>query len=230
MIVVRPSDERGHADHGWLRSFHSFSFANYHDRRHMGFGPLRVINEDWFAPGRGFGMHPHDNMEIVTYVVSGSLAHQDSTGGGGTLGPGDVQRMSAGTGVRHSEFNGSSDHWLHLLQIWIEPNRHGVEPRYADTHFTSESKRGRLQAIVSRDGRDGSLEIHQQAEIYATLLDGETLVHPLEPGRLAYVQLISGNMAVGGVDLSAGDAAKCTDEESVVLSGTGEALLFDLPS
>lgn len=229
MITLRPGNERGHADHGWLRSFHSFSFANYRDPRHMGFGPLRVINEDWFAPGRGFGTHPHENMEIVTYVIAGCVEHKDSTGAGGLLHPGDVQRMSAGHGVRHSEFNGSPTHWLHLLQIWIEPDAMDVEPRYGEAHFPVETKRGRLQAIVSRDGRDGSMAIHQQAEIYATILDNETVAHALAPGRRAYVQVVSGNMEVNGHPLVAGDAAKLSDESGVSLSGTGEALLFDLP-
>ena len=229
MITLRPGHERGHADHGWLRSFHSFSFANYRDPRHMGFGPLRVINEDWFAPGRGFGTHPHENMEIVTYVVSGCVEHRDSTGAGGLLQPGDVQRMSAGRGVRHSEFNGSPDHWLHLLQIWIEPDTMDVEPRYGEGHFPVESKRGRLQAIVSRDGRDGSLSIHQQAEIYATILEDQSVSLEIGPGRQAYVQVVAGNMDVNGQSLVAGDAAKLVGETEVDISGTGEALLFDLP-
>ncbi|MFM7320324.1 MAG: pirin family protein [Armatimonadota bacterium] len=229
MIAIRRSAERGHADRGWLRSFHSFSFANYHDPAHMGFGPLRVINEDWFAPGRGFGTHPHDNMEIVTVVLSGTVAHADSTGAGGTLGPGDIQRMSAGRGVRHSEFNGSETHWLHLLQIWIEPNEIDVEPRYGEQHFPEADQHGRWQALVSRDGRDGSLPIHQLAELYSTRLTGQTLEHALEPGRRAYLHVVDGAFEVGGHALATGDAALATGEDRIACTGTGHALLFDLP-
>ena len=189
-----------------------------------------VINEDHFAPTRGFGMHPHEDMEIVTYVVAGGLKHEDSTGGGGTLYPGDVQRMSAGTGVNHSEFNGSDSQWLHLLQLWIIPKSKGITPRYGEAHFTDAQKHNRLQAIASRDGRDGSLEIHQDAEIYASILDNAQLSHPLEAGRIAYFQLISGSVTVNGETLTAGDAAKLRDEASIEVSGTGHFLLFDLPA
>lgn len=230
MVTLRPSLERGIVDRGWLKAHHSFSFANYQDPKHVHFGPLLVINEDHFAPTRGFGMHPHEDMEIVTYVVAGGLKHEDSTGGGGTLYPGDVQRMSAGTGVNHSEFNGSDSQWLHLLQLWIIPKSKGITPRYGEAHFTDVQKHNRLQAIASRDGRDGSLEIHQDAEIYASILDNAQLNHPLEAGRIAYFQLISGSVTVNGETLTAGDAAKLRDEASIEVSGTGHFLLFDLPA
>lgn len=230
MVTLRPSLERGIIDRGWLKAHHSFSFADYRDPNHVHFGPLLVINEDHFAPGRGFGMHPHEDMEIVTYVIAGGLKHEDSTGGGGTLYPGDVQRMSAGTGVHHSEFNGSDTQWLHLLQLWIMPKSKGITPRYGEAHFTDAQKLNRLQAIASRDGRDGSLEIHQDAEIYASILENAHLSHPLEAGRIAYLQLISGNLTVNGLSLSTGDAAKLRDETSVEISGSGHFLLFDLPA
>jgi redox-sensitive bicupin YhaK (pirin superfamily) len=175
-------------------------------------------------------MHPHEDMEIITYVVAGGLKHEDSTGGGGTLYPGDVQRMSAGTGVHHSEFNGSDSQWLHLLQLWIMPKSKGITPRYGEAHFTDAQKHNRLQAIASRDGRDNSLEIHQDAEIYASMLDNATISHPLEAGRIAYFQLISGSVTVNGETLTSGDAAKLRDETSVEVSGTGHFLLFDLPA
>ncbi len=230
MVTLRPSLERGIVDRGWLKAHHSFSFANYEDPKHVHFGPLLVINEDHFAPTRGFGMHPHEDMEIVTYVIAGGLKHEDSTGGGGTLYPGDVQRMSAGTGVHHSEFNGSDTQWLHLLQLWILPKSKGITPRYGEAHFTDAQKQNRLQAIASRDGRDNSLEIHQDAEIYASMLDNATISHPLEAGRIAYLQLISGSLTVNGETLTNGDAAKLRDETSVEISGTGNFLLFDLPA
>ena len=230
MVTLRPSLERGIVDRGWLKAHHSFSFANYQDPKHVHFGPLLVINEDHFAPTRGFGMHPHEDMEIVTYVVAGGLKHEDSTGGGGTLYPGDVQRMSAGTGVNHSEFNGSDSQWLHLLQLWIIPKSKGITPRYGEAHFTDAQKYNRLQAIASRDGRDNSLEIHQDAEIYASMLDNGTISHPLEAGRIAYFQLISGSVTVNGETLTAGDAAKLRDEASIEVSGTGHFLMFDLPA
>ena len=230
MVTLRPSLERGIVDRGWLKAHHSFSFANYQDPKHVHFGPLLVINEDHFAPTRGFGMHPHEDMEIITYVVAGGLKHEDSTGGGGTLYPGDVQRMSAGTGVNHSEFNGSDSQWLHLLQLWIMPKSKGITPRYGEAHFTDAQKYNRLQAIASRDGRDNSLEIHQDAEIYASMLDNGTISHPLEAGRIAYFQLISGSVTVNGETLTAGDAAKLRDEASIEVSGTGHFLLFDLPA
>lgn len=230
MVTLRPSLERGIVDRGWLKAHHSFSFANYQDPKHVHFGPLLVINEDHFAPTRGFGMHPHEDMEIVTYVVAGGLKHEDSTGGGGTLYPGDVQRMSAGTGVHHSEFNGSESQWLHLLQLWIIPKSKGITPRYGEAHFTDTQKHNRLQAIASRDGRDGSLEIHQDAEIYASILDNAQLTHPLAAGRIAYFQLISGSVTVNGETLTNGDAAKLRDEASIEIAGTGHFLLFDLPA
>ena len=184
MIELRRATERGHANHGWLDSFHSFSFADYHDPRHMGFGSLRVINEDRIQPGTGFGTHGHRDMEIVSYVLEGALAHQDSMGNGSTIVPGDVQRMSAGTGVRHSEFNHEKASVTHFLQIWIEPALRGIEPGYEQKHFDAASKRGRLRLVASADGRDGSVTIHQDAYMYAALLDGsERAVHRLPAGR-----------------------------------------------
>jgi hypothetical protein len=232
MITIRRESERGKVDRGWMRAAHSFSFASYYDPAYMGFGPLRVINDDWFGPGRGFGTHPHENMEIITFPLSGSLAHQDSTGGGGVLKYGDLQRMSAGSGIEHSEFNGSDTEWLHLLQIWIEPNVENAPARYEDRHFSPETRRGTLQLLASPDGRDGSLEIYQDATLAATILtDGQRVSHPLAPGRRAYVHLATGTMTVNGHALVAGDAALLTDETEVILegSGVGEALLFDLP-
>jgi quercetin 2,3-dioxygenase len=232
MITLRKESERGKADRGWLRAAHSFSFATYYDPKNMGFGPLRVLNDDWFGPGRGFGTHPHENMEIITFPLSGSLAHADSTGGGGTLSYGDVQRMSAGDGVEHSEFNGSKDEWLHLLQIWIEPNKTDAPARYEDRRFDPEARRGKLQLLISPDGQGGSLDIYQDATLSATILtDGQRVTQPLAPGRKAYVHLATGTMIVNGHELSAGDALTLIDESEIVLEGKGEgeALLFDLP-
>lgn len=232
MLDIRRSNERGRADHGWLRSQHSFSFADYFDVQHMGFGPLRVINEDMVAPGRGFGTHGHRNMEIISYVLEGALAHSDSMGNGSTLLPGYVQKMSAGTGIRHSEFNPSPDNPVHFLQIWIEPNVQEVPPSYEETQFTTASRQGQLRLIASPDGRDGSVTIHQDAFLYATLPDKEqTLTHALAPGRLAYVHVVRGNITINDVALSAGDALKLSDEAAVILSQSdnAEVLLFDLP-
>lgn len=232
MIAIRKSDERGHANHGWLEAKHSFSFAGYHDPEHMGFGPLRVINEDRIAGGRGFGSHGHRDMEIITYILDGALAHRDSMGNGSTIRPGDVQRMSAGRGVMHSEFNAQRDATTHLLQIWIEPDRRGVEPSYEEKHFPEETRRGRLRLIASNDGRDGSVRIHQDASVYATLLDGEDAVrHPLAAGRRVYVHVARGEVTVNGQPLSAGDALKAEGEREVVLEQArgAEVLVFDLP-
>src|SRR5262245_60647313 len=232
MDQLRRSGERGFADHGWLRSFHSFSFADYHDPAHMGFGPLRVINEDRIQPGTGFGTHGHRDMEIISYVLDGALAHQDSMGTGSTIVPGDVQRMSAGSGVRHSEFNHAKDAATHFLQIWIEPSVHGIAPGYEQKHFDAASKRGRLRLVASPDGAEGSVKIHQDARLYATLLDGaERAAHALAAGRRAYVHLVRGKLTVNGTPLAAGDAAKLSGVSDVVLDkGEGaEALLFDLP-
>ncbi|MBY0440519.1 MAG: pirin family protein, partial [Burkholderiales bacterium] len=218
MVTIRKSSERGHANHGWLEARHSFSFAGYQDPEHMGFGPLRVINEDRVQAGRGFGSHGHRDMEIITYILDGALAHKDSMGNGSTIRPGDVQRMSAGRGVMHSEFNPSKDEPTHLLQIWIEPDRRGVEPSYEETHFPAETRQGRLRLIASNDGREGSVTIHQDAAVYATLLDGdETVRQPVAPGRRAYVHVARGEVVVNGQPLSAGDALKAEDEHELVL-------------
>ena len=232
MLEVRKAGERGHADHGWLRSFHSFSFADYYDPRHTGFGPLLVINEDRVQPGKGFGTHGHRDMEIVSYVLEGALEHKDSIGNGSVIRPGDVQRMSAGTGVRHSEFNPSPQELVHFLQIWIEPDVRGIPPGYEEKHFDAAAKRGRLRLVASPDGRDGSVKIHQDAYLYATLLDGEERVaHSVAPGRKSYVHVARGKVTANGRPLGAGDALKATDVGEIVLEhGVGaEVLLFDLP-
>ncbi len=232
MIAIRTSSERGHANHGWLEARHSFSFADYHDPAHMGFGPLRVINEDRVQSGQGFGTHGHRDMEIITWILDGALAHKDNMGNGSTIRPGDVQRMSAGRGVRHSEFNPSQDEATHLLQIWIEPDTLGVEPGYEEAHFDRASRQGRLRLIASADGRDGSVRMHQQASMYATLLDGDDRVeHGLATGRKACVHVARGEVVVNGQPLSAGDALKADGERAIVLENTraAEVLLFDLP-
>jgi len=231
MQELRRAAERGYADHGWLRSFHSFSFAGYHDPRHMGFGPLRVINEDRVQAGAGFGTHGHRDMEIISYVLEGALAHQDSMGTGSTIVPGDVQRMSAGRGVTHSEFNHDQSGTTHFLQIWIEPQVRGIAPEYEQKHFAAGEKRGRLRLIASPDGTDGSVRIHQDARIYAGLFEGaERASAELGEGRKAYVHVVRGAITVNGQRLSAGDALK-TDERSLEFSSgeAAEVLLFDLP-
>ena len=231
MIELRKSAERGHANHGWLDSYHSFSFADYHDPRHMGYASLRVINEDVVQPGQGFGTHGHRDMEIITYILEGALEHKDSMGNGSIIRPGDVQRMSAGTGVRHSEFNPSADELVHLLQIWIEPAVNGIAPGYEEKHFDAASRRGRLRLIASQDVREGSVKIHQDAAIYAALLDGsERATHALAAGRKAYVHVARGKLTVNGNGLDAGDAVKISGEAAVTLeNGAGaEVLLFDL--
>jgi redox-sensitive bicupin YhaK (pirin superfamily) len=232
MITLRRSAERGYADHGWLRSFHSFSFADYYDPRHMGFGPLRVINEDRIAPGTGFGMHGHRDMEIVSYVLAGELAHKDSLGNGSVIRPGDVQRMSAGTGVRHSEFNHAQDRETHFLQIWIEPAVSGITPSYEQKHFGDAEKRGRLRLVAAPDGADGAVTIHQDARVYAGLFDGdESAEIALAPGRRGYVHVARGAITVNGYALAAGDAAMIAAEPSVTLRAgkAAEVLVFDLP-
>jgi redox-sensitive bicupin YhaK (pirin superfamily) len=230
MIEIRKGKDRGRADHGWLRSYHTFSFADYHDAEHMGFGHLRVINEDRIQPGTGFGTHGHRDMEIISYVLEGALAHKDSMGTGSTIVPGDVQRMSAGKGVLHSEFNHAQD-VTHFLQIWIEPNVAGIPPSYEQKHFDAASKRGRLRLVASPDGREGSVTIHQDAFVYAGLLDGaERAVHKLQPGRRAFVHLARGRLAANGQPLEAGDALKAVDTAEIVLEKgkDAEVLLFDL--
>jgi redox-sensitive bicupin YhaK (pirin superfamily) len=231
-MEIRRSQERGLADHGWLKSFHTFSFADYQDPKHMGFGPLRVINEDRVQPGQGFGTHGHRDMEIISYVLEGGLAHKDSMGNGSVIRPGDVQRMSAGTGVRHSEYNASDRDPVHFLQIWIEPDQRGVEPSYEEKHFDDASKRGRLRLIASADGREGSVRIHQDANLYAALVDGSESV-ALDPkaGRRLYVHLVRGEAEVNGQPLQAGDAVKLSGADNTVRIGKGrnaEVLVFDL--
>lgn len=232
MIRLRPANERGHAEHGWLDGYHSFSFADYYDPRHMGVSNLRVINDDTVMPGRGFDTHGHRDMEIVSYVLDGALAHKDSMGNGSVIRPGDVQRMSAGTGVLHSEFNQSQTEPVHFLQIWLIPNRTGVKPGYAQQHFPFEQRRGRLVLLVSPDGRDGSLSAQQDGLIYGTLLEaGETVIHPLATGRRAYVHVARGQVAVNGATLGTGDGVLLEGVDQVQLEGLGqvELLLFDLP-
>jgi redox-sensitive bicupin YhaK (pirin superfamily) len=231
MITLRSSNERGYADHGWLKSFHSFSFAGYYDPKHMGWGNLRVINEDWIAAGKGFGTHGHRDMEIVTYVLAGELAHKDSMGNVKTIPPGDVQRMSAGTGVQHSEFNHAPNETTHLLQIWIQPNVLGVTPSYEQRTFASSEKEGNLRLVASSDGAQGSVKIHADARLYAGLFEaGQTASLGLEVGRKAYVHLVRGALSVNGVALQTGDAALLTSEPSVTLSDgqNAEVLVFDL--
>ena len=230
MIEWIRGDERGYADHGWLKSYHSFSFADYHNPRRMGFGNLRVINEDRIAPGTGFGTHPHRDMEIVSYVLGGALAHRDSLGQSTVIVPGDVQRMSAGTGVRHSEVN-AADTATHFLQIWILPSRAGLEPGYAQMHFDDAAKRGRLALVASQEGAEGSLTLNADAAIRAGLFDGhERAELALDPVRLAYVQVVRGQLQVNGRRLHAGDAAALAQESELVLSNgeDAEVLVFDL--
>ena len=231
MISLRKSEERGYADHGWLKSHHSFSFAGYYDEKHMGFGNLRVINEDHIAPGKGFGTHGHKDMEIVTYVVQGNLAHKDSMGNVKGIPPGDVQRMSAGTGVQHSEFNHAEGQTTHLLQIWIEPNVKGIAPGYEQKTFSANEKRGTLRLVASNDGAAGSVKIHADAKIYAGLFDaGETAALALNSARKTYVQLISGSLQVNGLQLDPGDAALIVQEDQLRLANGqhSEVLVFDL--
>ena len=231
MIHIRRSEERGHANHGWLDSHHTFSFAGYYDPRHMGFRSLRVINEDRVAPETGFGTHPHQDMEIISYVLSGELTHRDSMDNKQVLRAGDVQHMSAGSGVRHSEMNESRESPVHFLQIWIEPEARGLEPIFGERSFSDEEKKNRLRRIASPRGADDSLPIRQDAEIFATMLEaGSRVEHDLRPGRHAWVQVARGELTVNGESLKQGDAAALSDETSVVLEGRdgAEALLFDL--
>src|ERR1700722_15336704 len=230
MNTIRRSDERGHANHGWLDSYHSFSFADYFDSKHVEFGPLRVINEDRVAPGAGFGTHPHRDMEIISYVLSGELAHKDSLGTGSVIRPGDVQRMSAGSGVRHSEFNSSTTEGLHFLQIWIKPNVVGIDPSYEEKHFSAGDWQGRLRLIASPEGRDGSVLIHQDASLYAGRFDSEQRASlDLKPSRRSYVHVARGEVRANGIELGAGDALKVTDAHAVRIDGgrQAEVLVFD---
>jgi redox-sensitive bicupin YhaK (pirin superfamily) len=231
VITVRKSEDRGHARHGWLDSRHTFSFGEYHDPEHMGFRALRVINEDRVAPGSGFPTHGHRDMEIVTYVLSGAIEHADSLGTGAVLRPGEIQRMSAGTGVAHSEFNPSPSDPLHFLQIWVLPERRGLAPEYEQKLFADEGRRGRLQLLASRDGRDGAASIHQDVDLYRASLDrGARIEHALRPGRHAWVQVVSGSLAANRVELSRGDGAALSSETTLSLEGRDDAelLLFDL--
>jgi len=231
MMTRRPAQERGHGQHGWLDSWHSFSFAGYQDPSHMGFGALRVINEDRIAPGSGFGTHGHRDMEILSWVLSGELAHRDSMGNGSAIVPGDLQRMSAGRGVQHSEFNHAPDATTHFLQIWIEPAVHGSEPGYEQRHFPESQRRGRLQPVASADGRAGSVTVQQDVVVLAGLFDGEEAAHySLAAGRRAYVHLARGALTVNGERLGAGDALKLLDETGITVTQgqDAEVLVFDL--
>lgn len=232
MLTVRKAEDRGHANHGWLDTWHTFSFADYQDPREMGFGPLRVINDDKVQPGQGFGTHGHRDMEIITYVLEGALEHKDSIGNGSIIRPGNVQRMSAGTGVRHSEFNPSRDERVHLLQIWIEPKITGVKPGYEEKQFGTAEKKGQLRLIASPDGREGSVTIHQDAYVYASMLDGKDAVtHRLAAGRRAYVHVARGAVKANGTPLKGGDGVKIENESAIELKDAreGEVLVFDLP-
>jgi quercetin 2,3-dioxygenase len=231
MIRGRPAHERGHSAHGWLDSYHSFSFADYYDPRHMGISNLRVINDDEVQPGQGFGTHGHRDMEIVSYVLAGALEHRDSLGNGSVIRPGDVQRMSAGTGVLHSEFNPSTQEPVHFLQIWLQPNQTGVQPGYAQLHFSAASRRGQLRLLVSPDGRDGSLSAQQDGLLYGSLLEaGEAVEHHLAADRQAYIHVARGMVSVNGQPLGSGDGAEIERIESIRIEAvdSAEVLLFDL--
>jgi redox-sensitive bicupin YhaK (pirin superfamily) len=231
MKSVRKASDRGHARHGWLESFHTFSFADYYDPAHMGFRALRVINEDRVQPAQGFGRHSHRDMEIVTYVIEGALAHGDSLGTGSVIRPGDVQRMSAGTGITHSEYNDSKSELVHFLQIWILPERAGIEPSYEQKSFPESERAGRLRLVGSRDGRDGSVRIHQDVALYAGLLaPGQSAAHELAPGRHAWLQVVRGSLSLDGTPLAAGDGVAIGEEKRIALDArtASEVLLFDL--
>jgi redox-sensitive bicupin YhaK (pirin superfamily) len=231
MITIRPAEARGHFDHGWLDTRHTFSFADYYDPSHMGFRGLRVLNEDRVQPGQGFPTHGHRDMEIVSYVLEGALEHKDSMGTGSVIRPGDVQRMSAGTGVLHSEFNHSTREVVHFLQIWILPATRGLEPSYEQRHFAESEKRGRLRLIASRDGADGSVTIHHDARVYATVLGpGQSVTHPLGAGRHAWAQIARGAVTLNGTALRQGDGAAASREPALTLAATepAEVLVFDL--
>ncbi len=231
MMTIRKAEERGRADFGWLDSRHSFSFGHYYDPAHMGYGPLRVINDDRVVAGAGFPTHPHADMEIISYVLDGALAHKDSIGTGSTIRPGEVQRMSAGTGIRHSEFNASKTEPVHFLQIWIIPEADGLKPSYEQKAFAETEKRGRLRLVGSRGGRDGSVTIHRDVDLYATLLrDGESVSHALASGRIGWVQVARGTATLNGEQLRPGDGVALADGESVTATGTSETelLVFDM--
>jgi quercetin 2,3-dioxygenase len=234
MITIRPAKERGHANHGWLDTYHTFSFADYYDPKQVHFRTLRVINEDKVAPGYGFGTHPHNDMEIITYVLEGALAHKDSMGNGSPIVPGEVQRMSAGTGVLHSGYNHSKSEEVHLYQIWILPEKKGIEPSYEQKFFPDEEKLNRLRVIASPTAEDGAVKIHQDAKLLATILEeGKSVTHELQKGRGAWIQVARGSVDVNGRTLNAGDGAAISDEEKIMLTGNAngkkaEVLLFDL--
>ena len=232
MLKLRKASERGHANFGWLDSRHTFSFGDYYDPAHMGFGPLRVINDDRVNGGGGFPTHPHADMEIVTYVLEGALEHKDSLGTGSVIKPGDVQRMSAGTGIRHSEFNASKTEPVHLLQIWVVPEKRGLKPGYEQKTIPAAEKRGRLRLVASRDGRDGSVTVHQDVAIYATQLSGgEAVTHKLAAGRTAWIQVATGNATINGEQVSAGDGVAVADVAELAIAGgsaDAELLLFDM--
>jgi len=231
MIAIRPAHERGHGDHGWLQTYHTFSFGDYHDPEHMRFRALRVLNEDWIAPGQGFGTHPHRDMEIITYVLAGTLEHRDSVGHGEILRAGELQRMSAGTGIAHSEFNPSPDEPTHLIQIWLFPRRKGVEPSYEQRRFPPEATRNRLSAVASPEGAEGSLRIGQDARLYVTQWDADREVaYALAEGRHAWLQVLRGEVRLNGVELSAGDGAAVSEEAALTLRALSpaETMLFDL--
>ena len=231
MIEIRRAEDRGRTSFGWLKSRHTFSFGHYYDPQFTGFGPLRVINEDVVQPGKGFDTHGHRDMEIISYVLDGALEHKDSMGNGSIIRPGDVQRMTAGTGVRHSEFNHSQDDTVHFLQIWILPERDGLEPGYEQKAFSDEEKSGRLRLVGSRDGREGSVTIHQDVDLYAALLgDGEEITHTIDDGRKGWVQVARGTVEVNDLPLSAGDGAAVYDDQRIRINGKSDAevLLFDM--
>jgi len=228
MIEIRYRNERGHFNHGWLDTYHTFSFDQYYDPRHMGFRALRVINEDRVAPAQGFGTHPHRDMEIITYILEGALEHKDSMGTGSIIRPGEVQRMSAGTGVTHSEFNPSRSEPVHLLQIWILPESRGLKPSYEQKQINRDDMSGKLRLVAAREPVDDAVKIHQDVRLLATVLDGGNVSYELKPGRFAWIQVARGSLSVNGKTLEAGDGAALAEEQSVTLSGKGEALLFDL--
>ncbi len=231
MLTIRKSDKRGHLNHGWLNTYHSFSFASYFDPAHMGFRSLRVINEDWVQPAKGFSPHDHRDMEIITYILDGALEHKDSMGNGSVIHRGDVQRMSAGTGVTHSEFNPSRDEAVHLLQIWIYPEQGGLTPEYEQKTYLDDDKRGRLKLIASPDGRDGSVRIHQDVSLYSSILGaGTNIVQGFDKERYAWLQMVSGQLNLNGKALSAGDGAAVAEEISLEFTAItdSEFLLFDL--
>jgi quercetin 2,3-dioxygenase len=228
MIEIRHRNERGHFNHGWLDTYHTFSFDQYYDPRHMGFRALRVINEDRVAPAQGFGTHPHRDMEIITYILEGALEHKDSMGTGSIIRPGEVQRMSAGTGVTHSEFNPSRSEPVHLLQIWILPESRGIKPSYEQKQIDRDEMSGKLRLVAAREPVDDAVKIHQDVRLLATVLDGDEVSYDLKPGRFAWIQVARGSLSVNGKSLEAGDGVALAEEPKVTLSGKGEALVFDL--